>query len=98
MGGAITVVSEIGKGADFIFYIKSAKARYVEPRKPTKTRLRISKNANRAGLNNHPGSARSVNRKESKDDSVVQNLPVQQQRREMRVLVVEDNLLSESAE
>lgn len=63
MGGTITVRSEVNKGADFIFYIKSAKARYVEPKqqhKPSRSRLRAPKFATRVADSLHsPDSSRS---------------------------------------
>lgn len=54
MGGSITVHSELNVGADFIFYIKSARARSVELKKQSRGRLRPSKFVNRS-----PGSNRS---------------------------------------
>ena len=93
MGGSITVVSEIGKGADFIFFIKSATASYVEPKKPVRSRLRMPKLAGRSGGHDSPRSLRSSFSTDGQD-LTFENLEFQQRKREMRVLVVEDNLLS----
>lgn len=58
MGGNITVHSELNRGADFVFYIKSAKARYVEIKKTSRGRLRPPKLASRA-IGFSPASSRS---------------------------------------
>lgn len=48
MGGSMTVVSTLGHGADFIFYVKTVKTKYVENKEALKSRARGPKFAQRA--------------------------------------------------
>ena len=69
MGGRITVVSEEGKGADFIFFTKSSMVRPFEPKKYTSSRSRLrppkvggartgSRNSARSSFSSNPESTR----------------------------------------
>lgn len=48
MGGSMTVKSVLGHGADFIFYVKTTKTKYVENKDNSKSRVRAPKLAQRA--------------------------------------------------
>jgi CheY-like chemotaxis protein len=50
MGGSMAVKSVLGQGADFIFYLKTTKTKYVENKEAAKSRLRHPKFAHRTGL------------------------------------------------
>lgn len=61
MGGSMMVKSVLGHGADFIFYLKTTKTKYVENKEAYKSRLRGPKLAQRAlGQGSHSRSSFST--------------------------------------